>query len=38
MAMALGGTYWLWGLVCGAFSVLVLGAGVWAFSRTLSRE
>ncbi|MCR9162977.1 MAG: M50 family metallopeptidase [Nannocystaceae bacterium] len=35
MAAALGGTYWLWGLACGAFSVLVLGLGVWAFSRAI---
>lgn len=35
MAMALGGTYWMWGLACGAFSVLVLGLGVWAFSRAI---
>ncbi len=28
MATALGGTYWLWGLVCGAFSVLVLAGGL----------
>jgi len=38
MAEALGGTYWLWGLACGAFSVLVLGLGVWAFSRALERR
>ncbi len=35
MAMALGGAYWMWGLACGAFSVLVLGLGVWAFSRAI---
>ena len=35
MAMALGGAYWMWGLACGVFSVLVLGLGVWAFSRAL---
>ncbi len=33
IATALGGTYWIWGLACGTFSVLVLGLGVWAFSR-----
>ena len=38
MAEALGGTYWLWGLACGGFSVLVLGLGVWAFSRVLTRD
>lgn len=35
MASALGGPYWAWGLACGAFSVLVLVAGVWAFSAAL---
>jgi Peptidase M50B-like len=35
MATALGGPYWAWGLACGAFSVLVLVAGVWAFSAAL---
>jgi hypothetical protein len=35
MANALGGPYWAWGLACGAFSVLVLVAGVWAFSAAL---
>lgn len=37
MASALGGPYWLWGLACGAFSVMVLVVGVWAFWRSLSR-
>jgi hypothetical protein len=35
MANALGGPYWAWGLACGAFSVVVLVAGVWAFSAAL---
>jgi hypothetical protein len=35
IAMALGGPYWAWGLACGAFSVLVLAAGVWSFTRAL---
>jgi len=35
IANALGGPYWAWGLFCGAFSVLVLVAGVWAFSAAL---
>lgn len=35
MASALGGPYWAWGLACGTFSVLVLVAGVWAFSAAL---
>ncbi len=35
IANALGGPYWAWGLACGAFSVLVLVLGVWAFSAAL---
>jgi hypothetical protein len=35
IALALGGPYWAWGLACGAFSVLVLAAGVWSFGRAL---
>lgn len=33
MANALVGPYWLWGGLCGAFSVVVLGAGLWVFFR-----
>lgn len=33
MAQALGGPYWLWGLACGAFSILVLLGGLWWFWR-----
>lgn len=33
MANALVGPYWLWGGLCGAFSVIVLGAGLWVFFR-----
>jgi hypothetical protein len=33
IAMALGGSYWMWGLACGAFSVLVLVLGTWLFWR-----
>lgn len=33
IAQALGGTYWLWGGVVGAFSALVLAGGLWAFLR-----
>jgi hypothetical protein len=33
MADALVGPYWLWGGICGLFSVLVLGLGVWIFFR-----
>lgn len=36
MASALGGPYWAWGLCCGAFSVLVLVLGAWAFTAALS--
>jgi hypothetical protein len=38
MAIALGGTYWMWGLVCGGFSILVLGAGVWWFWRVFDTK
>lgn len=33
IAEALGGPYWLWGGACGLFSVLVLVAGLWLFTR-----
>lgn len=33
MAEALGGSFWMWGLVVGAFSLLVLAAGLYAFLR-----
>lgn len=33
MAEALGGPYWLWGLACGAFSIVVLLGGLWWFWR-----
>lgn len=33
IAAALGGPYWLWGAVCGLFSVLVLVFGLWLFLR-----
>ncbi len=36
MASALGGPYWLWGLVCGAFSVLVLWGGASLFLRRIT--
>lgn len=35
MAETLGGTYWMWGLACGTFSVLVVVLGVWLFLRSL---
>lgn len=38
MAIALGGSYWMWGLACGAFSIAVLGAGIWLFSRAFRDE
>lgn len=37
MASALGGTYWIWGLACGGFSLAVLAAGVMWFLRALRR-
>lgn len=36
MATALGGTFWMWGLVCGVFSVLVLWGGAWLFLRRIT--
>ncbi len=33
MADALVGPYWLWGGVCGLFSLIVLGLGLWVFFR-----
>lgn len=33
MADALVGPYWLWGGVCGIFSLIVLGLGLWVFFR-----
>jgi hypothetical protein len=31
IAQALGGPYWLWGLLIGAFSLMVLAGGTWLF-------
>jgi hypothetical protein len=33
IAAALGGSYWMWGLACGAFSVLVIAGGIASFWR-----
>jgi hypothetical protein len=33
MADALIGPYWLWGAMCGLFSVVVLCVGLWVFLR-----
>lgn len=33
MAEVLGGTYWMWGLVCGAISIVCLVAGGWLMVR-----
>lgn len=33
MADAIGGTYWIWGAVCGGFSVAVLLCGLWLYIR-----
>lgn len=35
MAEALGGTYWLWGIACGLFSVAVLALGATWYLRAL---
>lgn len=37
MAQALGGPYWVWGLACGAFSVLMLAGGMWVFLKGFPR-
>lgn len=34
MAEQLGGTYWMWGSVCGGISLLVLGLGLWWAQRS----
>lgn len=36
MADALGGPYWLWGLIVGATSLLILAGGLYAFLRSPS--
>jgi hypothetical protein len=33
MANALVGPYWLWGAMCGLFSLAVLGIGLWVFFK-----
>jgi hypothetical protein len=33
MADAIGGTYWMWGVICAAFSALVLLAGLWLYIK-----
>lgn len=33
MANALVGPYWLWGAMCGLFSLAVLAAGLWVFFK-----
>ncbi|PRQ07425.1 M50 family metallopeptidase [Enhygromyxa salina] len=33
MSNALFGPYWLWGGLCGLFSLAVLGAGLWVFFK-----
>ena len=33
IARAVGGPYWLWGLCCGALSILALVMGLWLFAR-----
>lgn len=38
MANSLGGTYWMWGAVCGLFSVLVLAGGLWFALRSPRRR
>ncbi|PRP96145.1 M50 family metallopeptidase [Enhygromyxa salina] len=33
MSKMVGGPFWMWGLACGGFSILVLAAGLWLFTR-----
>lgn len=33
MAEAIGGTYWMWGAICAAFSAVILAAGLWLYMR-----
>jgi hypothetical protein len=33
MSQAIGGPYWMWGLVCGAFSIAALAAGGFLYLR-----
>jgi hypothetical protein len=33
MATYIGGPYWFWGIVCAAFSVIVLLGGLWLYVR-----
>ena len=35
MAIALGGTYWMWGLACGAFVLLLLSSLAYEFGGAL---
>jgi Peptidase M50B-like len=34
MSDSVGGPYWLWGILCGAFSVAVIVFGAWLYLRT----
>jgi hypothetical protein len=36
MADALVGPYWLWGAMCGLFSLAVLGVGLWVFFKGMA--
>jgi hypothetical protein len=37
MAMAMGGSYWFWGLMCALFSAAMLAAGAYVFWRGTHR-
>jgi hypothetical protein len=37
MELAIGGPYWFWGIVCGAFSVIVLLVAAWLYIRPARR-
>ena len=36
MELAVGMPYWFWGIVCGAFSIAVLGVAAWLYLRPAS--
>jgi hypothetical protein len=37
MSDYVGGPYWMWGVICGAFSLAVIAFGAWLYLRTPKR-
>jgi hypothetical protein len=37
MSDAIGGPYWFWGILCGAFSIAVIAFGAWLYLRPTKR-